>query len=132
MDLLIDSDGPFTGTVFISGYRIGERDLEGVDFVATVMDGVLDINSVRADTGRRYFEGMIGSSEWMQMVHEAFSTWDEFDVVGTEEEPGDVAWRESSRPSLRPIKIRKMSFHDIISHPNLSLSPRDYITDEEE
>jgi hypothetical protein len=128
MDLLVNDGGPFTGTVFVDGYRIGDRELEGVDFSAEVKAGILDMDSIQVFPDcKRYFEGIVGRSEWMQTVREAFSDWDEFDVVG-----GDVTWRESSRPSLRPIKIKKMSFHDIINHPNLSLSPRDYITDEEE
>ncbi len=111
--LLVDDNGPFTGSIFTDGYCMGGRLLEGVDFLAEVKDGIVDMNSVRvAPEAKRYFESLSDSTWWIQMVRKEFETNDEFDVVG-----GDVVWCESPRQlktRQKNKKVQKRSLFDIL------------------
>lgn len=78
------SDGTIIKTAYIDGYHFGERQLEGVNFKATIQDdGTLSV--AVCDSGKEYFSGM-AKKKWLAAALDFIT---ETDVLNELEEGGD-------------------------------------------
>jgi len=92
-----DQTTRFTGTLEFDGYSIGDSLLEGVFFLADIIDGELQEKSVRVRRDcAAYFENL-NTEKWLAAALVGIKTYDIYALHSTnqqvEDQGGDELWR---------------------------------------
>lgn len=110
--MIITDDGtPFTGTITVNGYHVGDRLLEDVWFYAKVNNGIPDLTTVRVAPYDAVYFSDLNQKKWLQEIREYITDEDEhFETIG-----GDDVWIDSDeQDAIEPVEIKMESMDDIM------------------
>lgn len=108
--IITDDKTPYTGTIVVNGYQVAGTLLEDVIFLADVVNGIPDLNTIRVDSDCADYFSTLNQDKWLQEIREYIADENEhFETID-----GEDVWVDSGAQTvIEPIEIEALTIEDV-------------------